>query len=105
MEARKQAQPLTIPKPFKFHQNKPQANLRKYMDEQNQTINPTLKAKRAHSTKPPIQRDSGEEQPATTKKHEAYVASRRTQMEEKKKQQESNFQVEIDRFIKQNRLQ
>ena len=26
-------------------------------------------------------------------------------MEEKKKKQEENFQVEIDRFIKQNRLQ
>ena len=35
MEARKKAQPLTIPKPFNFHQPKPQASLRKYMDEMN----------------------------------------------------------------------
>ena len=105
MEARKKAQPLTIPKPFNFHQPKPQASLRKYMDEMNQVINPTMKPRRPHSVKPPINRDSGAEQPSTTKKHEAYVAKRRQQMEEKKKNQEENFQVEIDRFIKQNRLQ
>ena len=64
-----------------------------------------MRQRRTRSAKPPIQRDSGEEQPATTKKHEAYVAKRRTDMEEKKKKQEENFQVEIDRFIKQNRLQ
>jgi len=61
MEARKKAQPLTIPKPFNFHKPKPQASLRKYMDEQNQVINPTLKPKRARSTKAPIMRDSGAE--------------------------------------------
>lgn len=55
------------------------------MDEQNQAINPTMRQRRTQSAKPPIQRDSGEEQPATTKKHEAYVAKRRTDMEEKKK--------------------
>jgi hypothetical protein len=103
MEARKCAQPLTVPKPFNFHKPKPQASLRKYMDQQNQIINPTMK-KRTSSAKPPVKRDSGAEQPATTKKHEAYVASRRAKMEEKKSGQESNFQVEIDRFIKQNRL-
>ena len=54
------------------------------MDEQNQAINPTMRQRRTQSAKPPIQRDSGEEQPATTKKHEAYVAKRRTDMEEKK---------------------
>ena len=48
------------------------------MDEQNQAINPTMRPRRTHSAKPPIKRDSGEEQPATTKKHEAYVAKRRT---------------------------
>ena len=61
MEARKKAQPLTIPKPFKFHQPKPQASLRKYMDEMNQVINPTMKPRRPHSVKPPINRDSGAE--------------------------------------------
>ena len=50
-------------------------------------------------------RDSNAEQPSTTKKHDAYVAMRRTQMEEKKQSQESKFQEEIERFIKQNRLQ
>ena len=61
------------------------------MDEMNQVINPTMRQKRAQSTKAPIARDSGAEQPATTKKHEAYVAKRRTDMEEKKKKQEENF--------------
>lgn len=51
-----------------------------------------------------MQRDSNAEQPATTKKHDAYVALRRTQMEEKKLTQENKFQEEIERFIKQNRL-
>jgi len=50
-------------------------------------------------------RDTNAEQPSTTKKHDAYVSMRRTQMEEKKTTQERKFQDEIERFIKQNRLQ
>lgn len=52
-----------------------------------------------------MNRDIYAEQPSTTKKHEAYVALRRAQMEEKKTTQENKFQDEIERFIKQNRLQ
>lgn len=52
-----------------------------------------------------MQRDSNAEQPSTTKKHDAYVSLRRVQMEEKKLTQENKFQEEIERFIKQNRLQ
>ena len=57
------------------------------------------------SVNPCMNRDINVEQPSTTKKHEAYVAMRRTQMEEKKSTQENKFQEEIERFIKQNRLQ
>ena len=57
------------------------------------------------SVQPALQRDTNAEQPATTKKHDAYVALRRQQMEEKKLAQETKFQEEIERFIKQNRLQ
>ena len=56
------------------------------------------------SSKPRMERDTTVAQPATTKKHDAYVALRRTQMEEKKVTQENKFQEEIERFIKQNRL-
>lgn len=106
MEALKKSKAPTKPQPFKFHQPKPAAHLRKHMDQANQDINPTLRyLKRAMSSKPPIRRDANAEQPSTTKKHEAYVALRRTQMEEKKTTQENKFQEEIERFIKQNRLQ
>ena len=59
------------------------------MDQANQDINPTLKPKRR-----PISmknRDINQEVPSTTKKHEAYVALRRTQMEEKKNTSENKF--------------
>ena len=44
MEQLKKGKAPTIPKPFNFHQPKPAAHLRKFMDEQNQAINPTLKS-------------------------------------------------------------
>ena len=101
MEALKKSKAPTVPQPFKFHQPKPAAHLRKYMDQANQDINPTLKGvRRTMSSKPPIKRDANAEQPATTKKHDTYVALRRTQMEEKKTIQENKFQEEIERFIK-----
>ena len=105
MEQLKKGKAPTIPKPFNFHQPKPAAHLRKFMDEQNQAINPTLKS----TTKRPRSvmggRDQNVEQPATTRKHEAYVALVRSKMEERKLEQEKKFQSEIERFIKQNRLQ
>lgn len=103
----KKSKAPTIPKPFNFHKPKPAAHLRGYMDEANQVINPTLKQKRRPQSVNPcgMNRDIYAEQPSTTKKHEAYVAMRRTQMEEKKSVQENKFQEEIERFIKQNRLQ
>ena len=89
MEQLKKSKEPTRPKPFHFHAPKPAAHLREYMDQANQDINPTLKQKRRPvSTKP---RDSNAEQPSTTKKHDAYVALRRTQMEEKKSSQEKKF--------------
>ena len=89
MEALKKSKAATKPQPFKFHQPKPAAYLRKYMDQANQDINPTLKPKRR-----PISmknRDINQEVPSTTKKHEAYVALRRPQMEEKKSTSENKF--------------
>lgn len=94
MEALKKSKAPTIPRPFNFHKPKPAAHLRKYMDQANQDINPTMKKKqRATSARPlgGMNRDIYAEQPSTTKKHEAYVAMRRTQMEEKKTTQEGKF--------------
>lgn len=45
------------------------------------------------------------EQPATTMKHDARVQMRREQMEKSKAVQEQHFQQEVQRYIKQNRLQ
>jgi len=47
---------------------------------------------RPHSVGPAgLNRDIHAEQPSTTKKHEAYVALRRSEMEEKKAAQEKKF--------------
>jgi len=73
------------------------------MDQQNQVINPTLTKKRASSARP--MRDQQVEQPATTAKHDARVEMRRKYMEKKKGDQETQFQEEVQRYIKQNRLQ
>ena len=56
------------------------------MDEANQIINPTLRMKRSSYslTKITTMRDPNVEEPATTKKHDAYVAKRREQMVNKK---------------------
>jgi len=39
----------TVPEPFHFHNPKPTARMRRYLDAENQLINPTLKKIRAHS--------------------------------------------------------
>jgi len=58
MEALKKSKAPTIPRPFNFHQPKPAAHLRQYMDQANQDINPTMKLKkRPQSSKPPLNRD------------------------------------------------
>lgn len=50
-------------------------------------------------------RDPNAEEPATTKKHDAYVAKRREQMVNKKQNQDLKFQEDLVRMYKQNRLQ
>ena len=45
------------------------------------------------------------ENPASTMKFNAYVGKRRQEMENKKHTEEVKFQEEVERFIKQNRLQ
>jgi hypothetical protein len=50
-------------------------------------------------------RDQQVEQPATTAKHDARVEMRRKYMEKKKADQEATFAEEVQRYIKQNRLQ
>lgn len=58
MEALKRSKAPTIPKPFKFHQPKPAAHLRTYMDQANQDINPTLKpSRRSMSVNAHVNRD------------------------------------------------
>jgi Skp family chaperone for outer membrane proteins len=47
-----------------------------------------------------MNRDSAKENPATTRKFEAYVESRRKDMEDKKLNEEGKFQEEIQRFFK-----
>ena len=78
------------------------ARLRGYLDLENQKLNPTLKAftKRSHSVSTAQPRDSGEQNPATTKKFVAYVDKRRKEMEDKKHDEEVKFQEEVERCIK-----
>jgi hypothetical protein len=45
MDNRKKGVQPTIPRPFKFHEPKPNARLRGHMDQANQNKNPTLKPK------------------------------------------------------------
>ena len=62
MEMRKKSKAPTIPKPFNFHQPKPAAHLKTFMDQANQNINPTLKPKkRAFSAKHQMKRDQAVE--------------------------------------------
>lgn len=70
----------TVPEPFHFHNPKPTARMRRYLDAENQLINPTLKKIRAHSAaeqpSPTKERDD-RENPAITSKFSAYVTQRR----------------------------
>ena len=78
LEANKQAAKLTTPYPFNFHEPKNDPNLRKYLDADNQIINPTKKCKRAKSAT--LNKDLYQTEtvnPPSTKKHEALVALRR----------------------------
>jgi hypothetical protein len=60
------------------------------MDDANQVINPTMRMKRTSysMTKMSTMRNTHVEEPATTKKHDAYVAKRREQMVKKKENQD-----------------
>jgi hypothetical protein len=60
------------------------------MDDANQVINPTMRMKRTSysMTKMSTMRNTHVEEPATTKKHDAYVAKRREQMVKKKDNQD-----------------
>ena len=48
--------------------------------------------------------NTDKENPSTTAKFEAYVQHRRKEMEDKKFNEESKFQEEVQRFVKQNRM-
>lgn len=102
MENSKKAKGSTIIQPFRFSQARPSANLRTYMDQQNQVINPTLtKGKRSHSA----QRDQIAEQPSSTAKHNAIVESNRRKMEIRLAEEKSKQDEELQRRIIQTRLQ
>lgn len=106
MEKRKKEVKVTEPKPFKFHQNKPSAELRTYMDQMNQAINPTIKKSASVGRKrSPVVRDNVTEQPATTAKHEAYVNARRAHMEARKAKEVEDLETNDARTYKQTRLQ
>lgn len=73
----------TVPQPFHFHNPKPTARMRRYLDAENQMINPTLKKIRAHSAAAlghqsptraaTVAERDGRENPAITSKFSAYV--------------------------------
>ena len=70
----------TVPEPFHFHNPKPTARMRRYLDAENQLINPTLKKLRSHSAatidhESPVKggKRDDRENPAITSKFSAYV--------------------------------
>lgn len=84
LENNKSAQKLTNIQPFHFHEPKNDPSLRKHLDEENQLINPTKKAKRSRSAG--LNRDIFDapvKNPPTTKKHDALVALRRSTQNQK----------------------
>lgn len=106
---REKNQASTVPEPFHFHNPKPTASMRRYLDSENQMINPTMK-KRARSSlngkvplSPSKQRDN-RENPALTSKFSAYVEQRRRNQESKKTSEECKNQDQAQRHLKQNRL-
>lgn len=88
---RQKAQSTTVPEPFHFHNPKSTAGMRRYLDSENQMINPTLlkPAQRARSAASigtavlrqgysPVAGERNEkENPANTAKFSAYVIKRR----------------------------
>lgn len=89
----------TVPQPFSFHNPKSTAKMRRYLDAENQLINPTLKNLRPRSVASnhqkrdaysPVERDE-KEKPAMTQKFSAYIGQRRKQMEDKKVKEEEKF--------------
>jgi hypothetical protein len=98
----------TVPEPFHFHNPKPTARMRRYLDAENQMINPTLKKIRAHSaaaihgagSTSPIKERDDRENPAITSKFSAYVTQRRKKQESKKLEEQTKFQDEVQRFFK-----
>lgn len=75
----KSQQKLTTPQPFNFHEPKNNADLRKYMDDENQKIAPTLK-KRSSSARQHLNLnllEANVPKAQTTKKHEAMAKVRR----------------------------
>lgn len=104
MEQRKKGVQPTIPKPFKFHEPKPNARLRGHMDQANQNKNPTLKPRASRLNRDLELRDEKVEQPASTKKHEAYMEKRRSQMENAREKKQLKAQEEHERIWKQKRL-
>lgn len=75
------------------------------MDQQNQVINPTLQKKRANSARCAQNRDMHVEQPATTAKHDARVAKTREKIQGKIAEEEKQFKSDVDRLVKQTRLE
>jgi len=95
----------TVPEPFHFHNPKPTARMRRYLDAENQLINPTLKKIRAHSAatitqQSPTKERDDRENPAITSKFSAYVTQRRKKQESKKLEEQVKFQDEVQRFFK-----
>lgn len=102
----KSATKLTTPMPFHFHEPKNRVDLRKYMDEENQKIAPTLK-KRASSAKfIHLNADLEENKinPPTTLKHEALVKVRREAKIQKINEKNVKEQEDMIREYKNTRL-
>jgi len=93
----------TVPQPFNFHENKNKAELRKYMDEDNQIINPTKKL-RASSARINLDLEEKVSNPPTTKKHEAMVKLRREAQNKKLNDEMAKVTEEHMRAIKAIRL-
>lgn len=77
LERNKSATKLTTPKAFNFHEPKNDPSLRKHLDNDNQIINPTLKAKSRASSFTAVHKMEPVQHVPSTKKHEAMVALRR----------------------------
>jgi Skp family chaperone for outer membrane proteins len=109
LDNKRKNQSITEPTPFTFHQPKSTANMRQYLDIENQKINPTMRPRARSATKTGrsmslgntmLEKEAPKEAPSTTAKFEAYKNHRRKEMEDKKQNEESKFQEEVQRFVK-----